>query len=168
MSGLEQQKRRVMSLGPYLVILRHRLPIVHEEDFQRVWDGQPHLRPSCPIVVFTPPFSAAPALFAPPSSRLWATSRRGSFRGRSTGRSGGGLSPGQVLLEGKVGLVEFEEARRGDPLVPAVKEERRNQNQSAGKGYSMGRTSASSLCSAQDNEARHCLVLCLSRPKSRI
>lgn len=28
---------------------------------------------------------------------------------------------GKVLLKGQVGLVEFEEARRGDPLVPAAK-----------------------------------------------
>jgi hypothetical protein len=108
----------------YLIVLRHRLPIVHEEDFQRVRHGQSHLRPSRSIVVIPPPLGAAPALLPSPSSRLWASSRRGGFRSRGAGRSGSGLRPGEVLLEGQVGLVEFEEARRGDPFVPPASKKR--------------------------------------------
>jgi len=51
---------------------------------------------------------------------MCATSRRGGFRGRGTGRSGGSLSLCKVFLKGKVDLVKFEEARLMDSLVPGL------------------------------------------------
>ena len=117
----------------YLVVLRHRLPIVHEEDFERVRNRESHLRPSCAIVVIAPPFRPAPALFASPcSASLCAPSRGGGFCCSGARGCGGGLRPGKVLLKGQVGLVEFEEARRGDPFVPSARRTRGEKKSEVG------------------------------------
>jgi len=41
------------------------------------------------------------------------------------------LRSGEVLLEGQVGLVEFEEARRGDPFVPPASKKKEQKKQRA-------------------------------------
>jgi len=115
---------------PHLVVLRHCLPIVHEEDFKRVRHHQSHLRSSRPVVVIPPPLGPAPALLTSSSSHLCSTSRGGGFRCGRAGRRGSGLRLGKVLLKGQVGLVEFEEARRGDPFVPATKRNKQKKGES--------------------------------------
>ena len=37
------------------------------------------------------------------------------------------MRSGEVLLEGQVGLVEFEEARRGDPFVPPASKKKKQK-----------------------------------------
>jgi hypothetical protein len=153
----------------HLVILRHCLPVVHEENFQRVRHNQPHLRPSRPIVIIPPPFCAAPALFTSPASCLCAACVGGRFRGGGAGRSGSGLCSGKVLLKGEVGFAELEEACRRDPLVPARSKKLSSGSQNlAVRERGLGRTSASSLYSAQGSAAQLSLVLCSFRPIPRI
>jgi len=153
----------------HLIVLRDGLPVVHEEDFERVWHGESHLRPSRPIVVIPPPFRTAPAFLTSPSPHLCPTSRSGSFRGRGASRSGRRLRLGKVLLKGEVGLIEFKKACRRDPFVPARgREQVRKKSWWQRAKVGGTRTFASSLCSAQSDGARRCLVLCSFRPKLRI
>jgi hypothetical protein len=151
----------------HLVIFRDCLPVVHEEHLQCVWHDQPHLRPSSPVIVVPTPFRATPALLTSPSSSLCTASRVRCFGGGGTGRCGSSLRPGEVLLKGKVGLIVFEEACGGDPFVPTAQKKVKSERPGMGI-YERGHTSASTLCSAQDNAAPPSPASCSLRPKPRL